>query len=128
MKQKISCSQSQESEILFTPSAILDLLSKVDEFSEYDLDLTESLDGKIQLQVGNSVYELNPDEVACDIQVSNDVVDEIAAINEEAYQDLLDENDEYAQQEYVESGLIKELVKTLLIGGVVRMGKNYLTH
>ena len=128
MKQKISCSQSQESEILFTPSAILDLLSKVDEFSEYDLDLTESLDGKIQLQVGNSVYELNPDEVASDIQVSNDVVDEIAAINEEAYQDLLDENDEYAQQEYVESGLIKELVKTLLIGGVVRMGKNYLTH
>ena len=128
MKQKISCSQSQESEILFTPSAILDLLSKVDEFSEYDLDLTESLDGKIQLQVGNSVYELNPDEVASDIQVSNDVVDEIAAINEEAYQDLLDENDEYAQQEYVESGLIKEFVKTLLIGGVVRMGKNYLTH
>lgn len=128
MKQKISCSQLQESEILFTPSAILDLLSKVDEFSEYDLDLTESLDGKIQLQVGNSVYELNPDEVASDIQVSNDVVDEIAAINEEAYQDLLDENDEYAQKEYVESGLIKELVKTLLIGGVVRMGKNYLTH
>lgn len=128
MKKKIACSQPQESEILFTPSAILDLLSKVDEFSEYDLDLTESLDGKIQLQVGNSVYELNPDEVASDIQVSNDVVDEIAAINEEAYQDLLDENDEYDQQEYVESGLIKELVKTLLIGGVVRMGKHYLTH
>ena len=114
--------------ILFTPSAILDLLSKIDELQEYELGLTESLDGALQLQIGDSFYELNADEIATDIEIDDQIVDQIAAINELAYEDLVNDGLTEESSEPIQSGLIKEIVRTLLIGGVVRMGKQYLTH
>ena len=36
-------------EILFTPSSLLDLLSKVDELKEYPVGLTETFDGGLEL-------------------------------------------------------------------------------
>lgn len=126
--RKVVASQTTDSEILFTSSAILDLLSKIEEFNQYDLSLSETLDGALQLQVGDSFYELNPDEIASDIQVEDKIVDEIATINEEAYENLIEDGSAEDVPEPVESGLIKEIVKTLLVGGVVRMGKHYLTH
>ena len=100
-------------EILITPAALLDILSKIDELSQYDVGLTESIDGKLQLQIGNSIYNIE-DKSITDIQVSDNVVEEIADINEEAYDNIED-------SDYIESGIIKELAKTLLIGGLVRL-------
>lgn len=127
-KQYIKMSASSDSEIVFTPAALLDLLSKIDEFKEFDLSLTENLDGTLQLQVGESFYELASSDSVNEIQVDESVVEEISDINESAYEDLMDDGLAENTLEPVESGIIKEAIKTLLIGGVVRMGKHYLTH
>ena len=116
-----------ESELVFTPAAVLDLLSKIDEFSEFDLSLTEALDGTLQLQVGDSMYSLASDDSVDEILVDEEIVDEVSDINETAYEALMGEGFSDAIED-IESGIIKETLKTLLIGGVVRMAKNYLTH
>lgn len=124
----IKASNSSNSEIVFTPAALLELLSKIDEFKDYDLSLTESLDGSLQLQVGDSFYELASDNSVTDIDVEDSLVDEISEINEIAYENLIDEGTADNNLDVIESGIIKEALKTLLIGGVVRLGKHYLTH
>ena len=127
-KHYVKMSDSLDGEIVFTPAALLELLSKIDEFKEFDLSLTENMDGTLQLQVGDSFYGLASDESVNDIQVDESVVEEISDINEAAYEDLMDEDFTDSTLEPVESGIIKEALKTLLIGGIVRMGKQYLTH
>ena len=123
----LASTDSENTELVFTPAAILDLLSQVDEFQDFDLGLTESLDGTLQLQVGDSFYALNSEESVTDVAVEDAVVDEISEINESTYETLI--SDGMADDiESVESGIIKETLKTLLIGGVVRLGKHYLTH
>lgn len=112
-------------EIVLTPAALLDLLSKVDELSNYELGLTTTLDGQLQLQIGNSTYDLTSESNVENVTVDQSAVDEISDINEEAYDNLLD--DETITSEPVEGGLIKEMIKTLAIGGLVRLGKNYAT-
>ena len=84
------------------------------------------MDGKLQLQVGDSLYELATDDSVTEIEVDEDIVDEISDINEEAYESLLANG--ATDEDVIESGLISEALKTLLIGGVVRLGKHYLTH
>lgn len=127
MKKVVKSNVTYDTELVFTPAAILDLLSKIDEFKEFDLGLSESLDGNLQLQVGESFYDIEAEEHVNDVIVDEEVVDEIATINEEAYESLIDEGTANTQ-ENIESGIIKEALKTLLIGGVVRLGKHLLTN
>lgn len=126
-KSSILSASEDNSELVFTPAAILDLLSKIDEFKDFDLSLTEGLDGSLQLRVGDSIYSLASDDSVAEISVEDEIVDEISDINENAYEDLINEGSA-TDIEDVESGIIKEALKTLLIGGVVRLGKHYLTH
>ena len=107
------------SEIVLTPAALLDLLSKIDELSSYDIGLTESMSGGFQLQIGNSIYNIDSDN-ATDVRVSDEVVDTIGEVNSEAYDNIEESED------YIESGIIKELAKTLLIGGLVRLSGKIL--
>ena len=44
-------------DLLFTPASILEILNQIDELKEYDLGVAETLDGKLQVQVGTSFYE-----------------------------------------------------------------------
>ena len=113
-------------EFLFTPSSILDLLYQIDELSEYDIGISETLDDKLQLTIGDSIYEIGPSSEN-EIIVEEDVIDAVEEINEEAYQDLIDEEGfEYSDQEPVESGLIKEAVKSLLLGGAIKLAAKML--
>lgn len=102
--------------ILLTPAALVDLLSQVDELKDYDIGVTESPNGDLQLQIGETTYSLNT-QSAVDVVVDEDVAEEVADINEEAYEELGDEVD----METVESGILKEIAKTLLVGGLVRL-------
>lgn len=105
---------------LFTPSAVLDMLSQIDEFSDMAMDISETVDGQISLRIGDSTYYIeNKDEN--DIQVDDAVVDEVDDINIENYENLGEGIDVLFDAEPVESGLIKEIAKTLLIGGMVRL-------
>lgn len=107
--------------IIFTPAAILDLLNQIDELSEYGLGISETLDGKLQLTVGDSTYEIDVESTS-EVTVPEDVSESIDDINSEAYEDLIESEEfEVSDYETIESGLIKEAVKSLLVGGAVRL-------
>jgi hypothetical protein len=113
-------------ELLFTPAALLDILVKIDELQDYDIGITETLDGILQLVIGDSIYELSVDD-AVDIQVDEGVIETIDDTNMSAYEELADSGeidlaDDVIQfDKTVESGIIKEVAKTLLVGGMVRL-------
>lgn len=110
-------------EILLTPAALLDLLSQIDELSEYDIGLTEELNGDIQLTIGNSIYSISNDKTV-DIPVDSYVVNNISDINIHTYETLSDQcNIDLIP---VESGVIKEIAKSLLVGGLVRLTNKLL--
>lgn len=108
--------------IVFTPASLLDLLSKIDELSEYDLDVSETFDGDLQLTIGDSTYLIESDE-AVDIPADDSVVDAVEEANLDAYENLDDsvEFNMIDEGEPIESGILKETAKTLLVGGLVRL-------
>ena len=121
---KIIASENENSEIVLTPAALLDLLSNIEEFKDYTIGLFETLDGNLQLQVGDSYYDLTSESDISEVSIDESSLNQISEINDEAYENV--EADEVVEDE-VESGVITELVKTLALGGLVRLGKNLLT-
>ena len=113
-----------ESEFVLTPSALLDLLSSVDEFKDFNVNIIETLDHKLQLQVNDSYYDLISDSDITTVEIDPEAVNQISEVNEDTYQELIDTSD--ITTENIESGIIKEALKTLAIGGIVRLGKKYL--
>lgn len=113
--------------ILFTPASLLDLLSKIDELSEYEIGVAETIDGQLQLTIGDSTYLIDNDN-ATDVSVDETVVESIEDVNLDAYENLDDDIDVtiYDEGEPIESGILKEVAKTLLVGGLVRLGSKLL--
>lgn len=110
-------------ELLFTPAAILDLLVQIDELHNKDISIVQTLDNKLQLTVGDSNYEILPDD-ELSVNVSNDIVNQVSNANMNAYEQLAENElvDLYdVGTETIESGIIKETIKTLLVGGLVRL-------
>lgn len=105
------------SEMLFTPAAVLDLLTQIDELQGYEIGITQELNGQLQLSVGDSVYSLADD--ATDIPVDESIVDDISDVNIDTYEMLSEQGE--VDLLPVESGVIKEVAKTLLVGGLVRL-------
>ena len=129
-----------DEEILFTSAAILDLLSQIDELADKDLHIDKTLDDKIQLTIGSSVYEIS-NEPNTTIEVSDETIDDITEATVDAYQELLDRPIEYKSDisednnsvtqipedaEPIQGGIIKEAIKSLLLGGMIRFAKNRL--
>lgn len=129
-----------DEEILFTSAAILDLLSQIDELADKDLHIGKTIDNKIQLTIGSSVYEIS-NEPDTTIEVSEETVDDINEATIDAYQELLDRPIEYKSDisednnsvtqipedaEPIQGGIIKEAIKSLLLGGMIRFAKNRL--
>ena len=114
-----------DNEILFTPAALLDFLRQIDELSDKDISVDDS-GSEILVTVGDSTYSISSND-AEDIEVTPEVVDEVAEINENTYEELDDvEYTEIDDDEVVEGGLIKEALKTLAIGGMVRLTSKLL--
>lgn len=113
-----------EDNILFTPASLLELLSSIDELKDYTIGITETIDGNLQCQIGDSVYDIQSD-MADEVAVDSDVIDEIDDINQTAYDELGNDFDTYDTQD-IESGIIKEVAKTLLLGGMVRLTTDML--
>lgn len=111
------------STILFTPAALLDFLSSIEELSEFDIGVTEGIDGSLQVSVGDSNYSIDTSS-ATDVVVDPEVIDEVDELNQETYDELDAEYEDGPDN--VEGGIIKEALKTLLVGGLVRMGVNAL--
>lgn len=106
-------------ELLFTPAAVLDVLTQIDELKDVDVGITENSDGTIQLTVGGSIYEIRDNDVT-EIEVDESSVEEVEDANQSAYSNL-ESSGEVNLSEPIESGVIKEVAKTLLVGGLVRL-------
>ena len=108
-------------ELVFTPAAVLDLLCSIEELKDYDVDFYN--DGKtMSFTIGETKYDIKT-QTADEVEVPEEVIEEVAQINEENYEPYLDQ---ITDGDVVEGGVIKELIKTLALGGLVRLTKNAL--
>lgn len=126
---RIAATAEANDQMMFTPAAVLDLLSQIDELADTPVGLAETVDGKIQIAVGDSTYVVES-EAAESIDVAPEVVDTLDEANLEAYQDLVDSDTvEYIDdEEPIEGGIIKEGIKSLLLGGMIRFASKHLLH
>ncbi len=119
---------SENTEILFTSAALLDFLCQIDELAEYGVSVEEN-GGDIKVKIGKSVYSVNSSD-AQDVEAPAEVVDEISDINDEAYDEIA--NTDYEQypdipeDSPIEAGIISEALKTLAVGGMVRLTSKLL--
>lgn len=113
-------------EILLTPAALLDFLRQVDELADKDISVDDT-GSALNITIGDSSYSIDFNQ-AEEVEVPDEVVDEVADINESTYEELDDV--EYTEvsddDEVVEGGLIKEALKTLAIGGLVRLASKII--
>ncbi len=111
----------ENDELLLTPAALLDFLRQVDELADKDIILDEN-DSAITVTIGESTYSIAKSD-AEEVEVPDEVVDEVAEINETTYEEI--DDIEYSEikdeDEVVEGGLISETLKTLAVGGLVRL-------
>ena len=113
-----------DSKLVFTASSVLDLLLQIDELSDKDISLTESSDNRYTLTIGETTYTIAPD-AATEIDVDSDVVDQVDEVDESTY-DELEQAGDLSIEDTIEGGLIKSLVKTLLLGGMVKLSSKLL--
>ena len=108
-------------EILLTPAALLDFLRQVEELSDKDITIDET-GNSLTVTIGNSTYGIDLDR-AEDIEVPDEVVEEVAEVADEAYAGLGEDGVEIdnPDEEIVEGGILSEALKTLAIGGLVRL-------
>ena len=113
-------------ELLFTPASLLDLLRQLDELSEYNISVEEIPGSAIQINIGESTYSIDT-KSATDVVVDKEVVEDVADVNSDTYSELSEGDVDVEFGEVVESGLIKEVAKTLLVGGLVRLTNKLLS-
>ena len=114
-----------DNEILFTPAALLDFLSQVEELSDKDISVDDN-GSSITVTIGTSTYEIKNSD-AEEVEVEPEVIEEVADINESAYEEIEDvEYTEIDDEETVEGGIISEALKTLAVGGMVRLTSKLL--
>lgn len=115
------------SQVVFTPAAVLDLLTQIDELADKTISVTETMDGKIQISIGLSDYII--ESSVAEIEVEDEVVDAIDEENEEAYQNIIDSgqvDNAIEDIEPIEGGMIKDAAKALLLGGLIRFAGKHL--
>ena len=113
----------EESKVL-TISGLVTLLSEIEQLKGLDIGFTEG-DKDICISIGDDTYCIESPEQSV-VEVSDDVVDIVEDIDNEGWDEISDIVEE--TDEPVEGGIIKELIKTLAIGGLVRLTKNALKN
>ena len=116
-------------DLLFTPAALLSVLLKIEELKDHDIRIYQTLDGDVQLQIDDSVYSLEPEnETVIDVEESD--LEAVEDANMEAYSDLKEEGEDVSveiSEEPIQSGIIKEALKSMLLGGMIRLSKKILS-
>lgn len=108
-------------QLLFTPVAVFDLLSQLDELKDREIELNET-ENMVEIKVGESTYTINSDD-ATQISVLDEMLSEVAEISDNAYNEV---EEKLAEADEVAGGLLKGLAKTLLVGGLVRLTSKLL--
>lgn len=98
-------------EVVFTSAGLVDLLSQIDELADKNIDLNDN-NGNISLTIGDTQYAIQkPTET---VEISEQALSEISDIADDVISDM-------EAPEAIESGIVKEALKTLLVGGAVRL-------
>lgn len=122
-KRYIRSAELENSTLLLTPASLVDFLSQIDELSEKSISLNSDNE-YIEVSIGEATYRIRPqDEV--NVPVSVDDIDEVNDAADDTYDELVD-NGYVENSGEIESGIIKELIKTLAIGGMVRLAAKKL--
>ena len=122
-------------ELLYTSASILDLLSNIDELSDKDISLEETASGAI-IRIGESQYNI-VDSNAAEVIVDPETIEEVDDVTSEAFEDLADAGVDVDVDEpsptsdeddiVIEGGPIKQIAKTLLLGGMLRLSAKLLS-
>lgn len=110
-------------EIVFTPAAVLDLLTQIEELKDYEIGIKDRVSGKLQVIVGESIYTIDTNNVS-EIHVDESTVNDVEDVNQDAYSSMSDSGE--VELEPINSGVITQLAKTLLVGGLVRLTSKLL--
>lgn len=111
-------------EIVFTPAAVLDLLTQIEELEGYEIGIKDGVSDKLQVTVGESVYTIDTNNVA-EVHVDESTVNDVEDVNQDAYSSMSDSGE--VELEPINSGIIKQFAKTLLVGGLVRLTSKILS-
>ena len=110
-------------EILLTPASLLDFLCQIDELADYGISV-EDAGGSITVKIGQSVYTIDKADAQL-VEVPDEVVEEVSDINELTYEELQDveyeQTSDIPDDSPIEAGIISEILKTLAVGGMVRL-------
>lgn len=114
-------------EVVFTPSAILHLLTEIDELKDKDVGLTELPDGNLQISIGESIYNIETNNTPTEVEVDEEVIEIVDQENQDTIEQLADNGEfELSEQETIESGVLSGIVKSLLLGGMIRLAPKLL--
>lgn len=122
-KLYIRSAELENSTLLLTPASLVDFLSQIDELSEKSISLNSD-NGYIEVSIGEATYRIRP-QGEVNVPVSIDDIDEVNDAADDTYDELVD-NGYIENSDEIESGIIKELIKTLAIGGMVRLAAKKL--
>lgn len=108
---------------LFTSAAVLDLLLQIEELQDKSMSLSD--DGtNITITIGESQYKIVPvNATLTELETTPDAIEEIEDKAEDAISEL---SEEIVDDDIVEGGPIKSMLKTLLVGGMVKMGSKMI--
>ena len=118
-------------EVVFTSGALLDLLSQIDELKGKNIALGTAPGRTPELYIDDTTYRLSESGVE-DIEVDKETVRDVATLSNETFDEIesrgepVKDNYEDEDLEPVESGIVKQAIKTLLIGGLVRLTSKLL--
>lgn len=120
MKRQIKSSEIyEERSFVMTSSGLAALLSQIEELKDADISLSVESDGWT-VQIGDATYKIeNP--APSEIAVSEDAIEDLEEIDEDCWEDVED-----GIIEPVNGGVLKEVLKTLAVGGLVRLTKDAL--
>lgn len=121
----MAISSNSDSQLMFTPASVVDLLLQIDELKDKTIIIAETPDGKLQLTIGDSIYMID-DNSSESIEVEDEVVDIIEETNSDAFEEIEDGLE--VSEQPVEGGIIKEAVKSLLLGGMIKFAKKHLLN
>ena len=110
-------------EVLFSSASLLTILSSIEELDADSIGVDQDETG-ITITIDDKRYRFNfNNESTADIKVSDSEMEDAEdAIDSEFAENSEDEDD----LEPVEGGLIKDTLKTLLVGGLVRLTSKLL--
>lgn len=102
-------------EVLFTSAALLDFLSQVDELQDKNIAVNDTNGSTMQITIGDSTYDINLAN-AEPIEVEPEVVDEVSEVIDETLDSM-----DIDTMEDIEGGIIKEALKSMALGGLIRL-------